>query len=366
MPGVKLKNLTKVFRDKERKVIAVKNLNLEIKNGEFFVLLGPSGCGKTTTLRMIAGLEKPTNGEIYIGNQLVNDIPPADRDIAMVFQSYAIYPHLTVYENIAFPLRVRRRKMSKKEVERRVKEVAKMLQIESLLNAKPSQLSGGQAQRVALARAIVRRPKVFLMDEPLSNLDAKLRVMARAYLKRLQRNLGITTIYVTHDQIEAMTMADRVAVLNAGELQQVGSPEELFEKPANTFVAGFIGSPPMNLIEGLLIEHDGKVFFKNKNLEIAINVNRDIIEKYLNKEVILGIRPENIYLDNKGIPAKVILAEPLGNRYIIHSEIGDNLVIRLEIGKKQYASLGLKDSIKISFDRDKILLFDKHTEKIIL
>lgn len=254
MAGVKLVNVWKQFGE----VTAVKNMNLDIKDGEFMILLGPSGCGKTTTLRMISGLEEPTKGQIYIGDKLVADpekgvfVPPKDRDIAMVFQSYALYPHMTVYDNIAFPLKLR--KVPKQEIDQRVREVAEMLGLTELLKRKPRELSGGQRQRVALGRAIVRKPQVFLMDEPLSNLDAKLRVKMRAELKKLQRQLGVTTIYVTHDQVEAMTMGDRIAVINAGELQQVGSPDEVYDKPANTFVAGFIGSPPMNSMDASITE----------------------------------------------------------------------------------------------------------------
>ncbi|MEM4563275.1 MAG: ABC transporter ATP-binding protein, partial [Thermofilum sp.] len=238
MVTVRLENVSKIFRGG---VEAVRDLNLEVKDGEFMVLLGPSGCGKTTTLLMIAGVYKPSKGYIYFDDKIVNDLEPKDRNIGMVFQSYALYPHMTVYENIAFPLRLK--KLPKEEIDRRVREAASMLRIENLLDRRPSQLSGGQQQRVALARAIVKRPSLFLMDEPLSNLDAKIRVEVRAELKRLQRELGITTIYVTHDQAEAMSLADRIAVMNEGRLQQVGTPDELYYKPANTFVAGFIGAP---------------------------------------------------------------------------------------------------------------------------
>ncbi|WP_297487983.1 ABC transporter ATP-binding protein, partial [Thermococcus sp.] len=292
MAEVQLINVWKVFGG----FTAVKDMNLHVKDREFMILLGPSGCGKTTTLRMIAGLEEPTKGRIYIGDRLVADpekdvfVPPRDRDVAMVFQSYALYPHMSVYDNIAFPLKLR--KVPKSEVDKRVREVAEMLGLSELLNRKPRELSGGQRQRVALGRAIVRKPRVFLMDEPLSNLDAKLRVRMRAELKRLQRQLGVTTVYVTHDQVEAMTMGDRIAVINAGQLQQVGSPEEVYHKPANTFVAGFIGSPPMNFLEGTLTE-DGFVDFGEFRLKLLpdqFEVLRE--ENLIDKTITFGIRPE--------------------------------------------------------------------------
>src|SRR5438128_570951 len=242
MAGVTLCNLTKTFKT----VMAVNNVNLEIRDKEFLVLVGPSGCGKTTALRMVAGLEEATSGEIFIGERLVNDVSPKDRDIAMVFQNYALYPHMTVYKNMAFALELRR--TPREEIKKRVTAVAEMLGLGQLLERKPKQLSGGQRQRVALGRAIVREPKVFLMDEPLSNLDAKLRVQTRAELIKLHRRLGITTIYVTHDQVEAMTMGDRIAIMNDGVLQQVGTPGDIYDHPANLFVAGFIGSPTMNFV----------------------------------------------------------------------------------------------------------------------
>ena len=249
MSKVKVVNLVKKFD----KTVAVDGISFDVKDGEFIVLLGPSGCGKTTTLRCIAGLETPDEGEIYIDDKLVNDLPPKDRDVAMVFQSYALYPHMTVYGNLAFPLKMR--KLPKDEIDKKVKEVAKLLNIDHLLDRKPRQLSGGEMQRVALGRALVRTPRVFLMDEPLSNLDAKLRVYMRAELKKLQRDLKITTIYVTHDQAEAMAMADRIAVMNKGKILQYSEPHDVYEKPANLFVAGFIGSPPMNFIKASIVEN---------------------------------------------------------------------------------------------------------------
>lgn len=284
MARVLLKNVTKKFGN----VIAVNNLNLEIKDGEFMVLLGPSGCGKSTTLRMIAGLETPTEGEIWIGDQLVNDIDPTKRNVAMVFQSYALYPHMTVFGNIEFPLRMAG--VPKQERIKKVKEVAEFLGIADLLDRKPSELSGGQQQRVALARALVREPQVFLLDEPLSNLDAKIRTQMRFELKRLlSYELGITTVYVTHDQVEAMTMADRIAVMNKGILQQVGTSDEIFYKPRNTFVATFVGSPPMNLIEGSVVEKEGKTLFETEYFSLQLPNDVPKAEK-----AILGFRPQHV------------------------------------------------------------------------
>ncbi|MFA4647052.1 ABC transporter ATP-binding protein [Pyrococcus kukulkanii] len=332
MAEVKLVNVWKIFGG----FAAVKDLTLEVRDGEFLVLLGPSGCGKTTTLRMIAGLEEPSKGRIIIGDKVVADaekgvfIPPKERDVAMVFQSYALYPHMTVYDNIAFPLKLR--KLPKQEIDRRVKEVAEMLGLTELLKRKPRELSGGQRQRVALGRAIVRKPKVFLMDEPLSNLDAKLRVKMRAELKKLQRQLGVTTIYVTHDQVEAMTMGDRIAVMNKGVLQQVGTPEEVYEKPKNTFVAGFIGTPPMNFTEGTVRE-DGFIDFGKFKLKLLPDQLEVLQEaNMIGKDVIFGIRAEDIYdamFAQIKIPgenmarAKVDIVENLGGEKVVHLRIGE-------------------------------------------
>jgi len=332
MADVKLVHVWKEFDG----VVAVKDMTLEVKDGEFMILLGPSGCGKTTTLRMIAGLEEPTRGQIYIGDHPVADpekgifVPPKDRDIAMVFQSYALYPHMTVYDNIAFPLKLR--KIPKNEIDQRVKEVAELLGLTELLKRKPRELSGGQRQRVALGRAIIRKPKVFLMDEPLSNLDAKLRVKMRAELKKLQRQLGVTTIYVTHDQVEAMTMGDRIAVINHGILQQVGTPEDVYNKPANTFVAGFIGTPPMNFMEATITEDGFADFgdFRLKLLPDQVEVLRE--GGLIGRDVIFGIRPEDIYdamFAQIKVPgenmtrATVEIIENLGSEKIVHLRVGD-------------------------------------------
>ncbi|AIF69415.1 sugar ABC transporter ATP-binding protein [Palaeococcus pacificus DY20341] len=374
MAEVRLEGVWKIFGD----FAAVKNMNLEIKDGEFIVFLGPSGCGKTTTLRMISGLEEPSKGQIYIGDKLVADpekgvfIPPKDRDIAMVFQSYALYPHMTVYDNIAFPLKLR--KVPKQEIDQRVREVAEMLGLTELLHRKPRELSGGQRQRVALGRAIVRKPQVFLMDEPLSNLDAKLRVKMRAELKKLQKQLGVTTIYVTHDQVEAMTMGDRVAVINAGELQQVGTPDEVYNSPANTFVGGFIGSPPMNFIDASITEDDKGVWvdfgeFKLKLLDGQVEVLRE--QGYIGKEVIFGIRPEDIYdaffaqvkiPGENMVKAFVDIVENLGSEKIVHLRVGDIMFLG-----SFHAESKVREGTEIDvvFDMNKIHIFDKGTKKVV-
>ena len=314
MVNVRLEKVTKRFGD----VIAVNKVSFEVKDKEFFVLLGPSGCGKTTTLRCIAGLEKVDDGDIYIGDEVVNDLPPKDRDVAMVFQTYALYPHMKVYDNIAFPLKMR--KIPKNVIKEKVKRTAELLRIAHLLDRKPAQISGGEAQRVALGRAIVREPKVFLMDEPLSNLDAKLRIYMRAELKRIQKDIGVTTVYVTHDQIEAMTMADKIAIMNFGNLQQVGSPREIYDHPTNMFVAGFIGTPPMNFLDCTLIEKDGSYFLDSGEfiLSISHDIGRIVREKATGSELILGIRPEDISLEKKQtheevIKSEVYITEPLGD-----------------------------------------------------
>jgi multiple sugar transport system ATP-binding protein len=344
MAGVRIKNLVKKFGN----VTAVNNVSLDIEDGEFVVLLGPSGCGKTTILRMIAGLEEPTDGEIYIGDRAVTDVPPKDREIAMVFQNYALYPHMTVRENMAFPLKMR--KMKKEEIEEQVQRVAKMLDIDNLLERKPKELSGGQRQRVALGRAIVRNPKAFLMDEPLSNLDAKLRTYMRAELKKLHERIKVTTVYVTHDQVEAMTMATRIVLLKDGVLQQVGTPFEIYNNPANTFVGGFVGTPPMNFIEGSL---NGKTF-------IAEGFEYDLGIKKTDKEkVILGIRPEDIELTGRdGAEGEVYVIEPLGYEQVVSIKIGNSIVVAKT---KPDIKLNVGDRIKLHFREDKVHLFDGET-----
>jgi len=322
--GVTFEGVAKVYPDGTR---AVDHFSLDIQNGEFMVLVGPSGCGKTTALRMLAGLEEISEGRVLIGDRVVNHVPSRNRDIAMVFQSYALYPHLSVYENIAFGLRVK--KVPKDEIERRVKDASRILDLDAVLQRKPRALSGGQRQRVAMGRAIVRQPQAFLMDEPLSNLDAKLRVRTRAEIAKLQHDLGVTTIYVTHDQVEALTMGDRIAVMKKGELQQVAGSQELYDRPVNLFVAGFIGSPAMNLLEGRLERTDGRFDIHLGSQTIALDDQgieaRPALRAYEGREVILGIRPED--LDDaamaespptRHLTGKVELTEALGSEIMVH------------------------------------------------
>lgn len=355
---VLLKKVTKRFGE----VVAVNRLSLEARDKEFLVLLGPSGCGKTTALRCIAGLETPEEGEIYIGDRLVNDLSPKDRNIAMVFQSYALYPHMTVSKNLAFPLE--NAKVPKGEIDRRVRQVAKLLKIEALLRRKPKQLSGGQQQRVALGRAIVREPHAFLMDEPLSNLDAKLRVYMRAELKKLQKELGVTTIYVTHDQVEAMTMGDKIAILNEGVLQQFDPPSSIYSHPSNIFVAGFIGSPPTNffdcnLMGGVPCTLDAGEFKYPLPEHVA-----EAAKKCTSDMCLLGVRPQDVlvYKDAKGkkdlIKAVLDVIEPLGDVTILDLKVGDYLV-KAVVSPDFEAELG--DELWISFPSDKIHIFDKKT-----
>lgn len=319
MAEVKLVNVSKIYEGGNK---AVHNVNFEIKDKEFVVLVGPSGCGKTTTLRMIAGLEEISEGDLYIDGARVNDISPKDRDIAMVFQNYALYPHMTVFENMAFGLKLR--KFDKKEIEERVKHAASILGISDYLNRKPKALSGGQRQRVAVGRAIVRKPKVFLFDEPLSNLDAKLRVQMRTEISKLHRNLNATMIYVTHDQVEAMTMGDRIVIMKDGFIQQIDSPLNLYNNPVNKFVAGFIGSPAMNFIEGKLTKEE-KIWFMDKTDNIKLEISEIFYEKiipYLDKNIYLGIRPEDITLADDGqfvFESEVV--EPMGNEVFLYFNV---------------------------------------------
>jgi multiple sugar transport system ATP-binding protein len=328
MAAVSFDGVTKTYLDG---TTAVNGLDLEITDSEFMVLVGPSGCGKTTALRMVAGLEDISRGVLKIGERIVNHVPSRDRDIAMVFQSYALYPHLSVYDNIAFGLRIK--KLPKEEIGKRVQNAAKILGLEQFLDRKPRALSGGQRQRVAMGRAIVREPAVFLMDEPLSNLDAKLRVQMRAEIAGLQRDLGVTTVYVTHDQVEAMTMGDKVAVMRKGELQQVADPQTLYDQPVNLFVAGFIGSPSMNMVEATLESRNGGVAAKVGNQSIVIPAEtvsaRPALAKYAGREVVLGIRPEDLEdaALNTNAPAeqrlegKTELTEALGSEIMVHFSI---------------------------------------------
>jgi multiple sugar transport system ATP-binding protein len=358
MASVELKNVTKKF-DKE--VIAVNNADFKIHDKEFVVLVGPSGCGKSTTLRMIAGLEDITSGEIYIDDRLVNNVPPKDRDIAMVFQNYALYPHMTVYQNMAFGLKLR--KFSKTEIDQRVHEAADILEITNLLQRKPKALSGGQRQRVAVGRAIVRKPKVFLFDEPLSNLDAKLRVQMRTEISKLHHRLGATMIYVTHDQMEAMTMGDRIVVMKDGLVQQIDTPLHLYKHPQNKFVAGFIGSPAMNFLSGK-ISLDQGIWFDEGSFRIEIPAKyQSAIEKYANTNIVLGIRPEDIYdqttAQNVSSGAKVKLqtdvVELMGNEIIVYLKTVNHAIIA-RINTDDVPPVGIE--IELIFDTGKIHFFD--------
>jgi multiple sugar transport system ATP-binding protein len=321
---VELVHLSKVY---DNDVVAVRDLNLQIAEGEFVVLVGPSGCGKTTALRMLAGLEEISAGEIRIGGKVVNDLAPRDRDIAMVFQSYALYPHKSVYDNLAFGLRMR--KVPKDEQRRRVEEIARVLGLSDMLNRRPAQLSGGQRQRVAMGRAIVREPKAFLMDEPLSNLDAKLRVQMRAEIARIQQALKVTTVYVTHDQVEAMTMGDRVAVMRDGELQQVDTPQRLYDVPANLFVASFVGSPPMNVFEAAVRSDNGRLLCKVGDSEFELPSDlvgsRPALADYAGRRLVVGIRPEDVReaagWDGARLHGRILLVESLGSELLVHIEI---------------------------------------------
>ncbi|MCL4343518.1 MAG: ABC transporter ATP-binding protein [Nitrososphaerota archaeon] len=339
MPSVRLENVWKNFGSTQ----VLKGIDLEINDGEFMILLGPSGSGKTTALRIVAGLERQDKGHVWIGDKLVDDLTPRERNIAMVFQNYALYPHKTVYENIEMPLKAR--KIDRADIKSRIEEISKTLEISSLLERYPRQLSGGQQQRVALARALVRHPQAFLLDEPLSNLDAKLRVSARSFLKSLQKELGVTTIYVTHDQAEAMAMADRIALISDGIIQQLSGPEDVYFYPKNTFVASFLGSPPINLFSGEL--SGGNLKFLNTNIHIGLS-------EQFNGHVAVGIRPEDISIAKDGIPAKVMVVEPLGHEYIITLKSGNELYKARIFGK---LSISMNDDIYIAFDPGKLLVF---------
>ena len=374
-------SLKGIYKKYSGGVTAVSDFNLEIKDKEFIILVGPSGCGKSTTLRMIAGLEEISEGELYIGDKLVNDVAPKDRDIAMVFQNYALYPHMTVFENMAFGLKLR--KTPKDQIKRRVEEAARILDIAHLLDRKPKALSGGQRQRVALGRAIVREPKVFLLDEPLSNLDAKLRAQMRTELSKLHKKLGTTFIYVTHDQTEAMTMGDRIVVMKDGLIQQVESPQHLYDFPCNMFVAGFIGSPQMNFIESKLVK-EGDTFYvefgsedtkttRGTKYRIPLPESKNAkgaLDAYVDKEVMMGIRPEDVhdeprYLESFGhckIKANIEVTELMGaETYLYFNTEGYNFTARVE--PTSTARPG--DEIDVIIDNTKIHLFDKDTETSI-
>ncbi|OGS17439.1 MAG: glycerol-3-phosphate ABC transporter ATP-binding protein [Elusimicrobia bacterium RIFOXYA2_FULL_50_26] len=366
MARVLLKNVFKKFGDVE----VVKDFNLEVADREFCILVGPSGCGKTTTLRMVAGLEELSAGEIFIGERKVNDLPPKDRDIAMVFQNYALYPHMTVYDNMGFGLKLRG--YSKKEIDVRVKEAAEILNIGHLLDRKPKQLSGGQRQRVAVGRAIVRKPKVFLFDEPLSNLDAKLRVQMRAELKKLHERLQSTIIYVTHDQTEAMTMGDKICIMKDGLIQQVDGPLSLYDKPCNKFVAGFIGSPPMNFFEVEVVKRDEGVYLNEGMFELKLPDSlKEKTAAYAGCKVVLGVRPEDIYdklfyslgpKNGSVFSATVEVVEPLGSEIFLHLNTGNNtLVCKVDAHNQAKSNQVMELVININ----KIHLFDMESNNAL-
>ncbi len=369
MASVKLKN---VYKRYPGGVTAVNDFNMDIEDKEFIILVGPSGCGKTTTLRMIAGLEDISEGELYIGDKLVNDVDPKNRDIAMVFQNYALYPHMTVFENMSFGLRLRR--IPKDEIKRRVHEAAKILDIEHLLDRRPKALSGGQRQRVALGRAIVREPKVFLMDEPLSNLDAKLRVQMRTEINKLHQKLQTTFIYVTHDQTEALTMGTRIVVMKDGYVQQIDTPQALYERPCNMFVAGFIGSPQMNFINAKVDKRGDGIYltFGKDTIKLPEGKAKKLEgTDYVGKEVILGIRPECMHdepafleqMADSVVEARIELTENLGSETYLYMVV-DDVDFTARVNPRTKARSG--DIIKIAFDTNRIHLFDKETEKTIM
>ncbi len=371
MAHIKLENVVKRYGD----VVAVKDFNLEIHDKEFVVFLGPSGCGKTTTLRLIAGLETPEEGDIFIDGQRVNDLSPADRDIAFVFQFYALYPHLNVYDNIAFPLKAV--KVEKSEINTQVRRVAEILQISDMLNRKPSVLSGGEMQRVALGRAMVRQPKVYLLDEPMANLDAKIRVDTRAEIKRLQHEIGATTIFVTHDQVEAMSLADRIAVIHQGVLQQIGTPHKIYNRPESLFVAGFMGMPTMNLLDAELASQDGAPVLRLSHTDVHLPISAErharITSESRENGLVFGVRPEHIRAANqpieRHIPVQVHLIEPLGAVNILdirlgtHSETQDPILLRVRTHPTFRATVG--DTIWLDFDEKEMHLFDRKTERNI-
>lgn len=386
MANVKMRNVNKVYTGsqptgrplwkfwepgaKQRDVHVIKDANLEITDGEFMVLVGPSGCGKSTALRMIAGLEEVSSGEIMIDEKVVNDVSPKDRDIAMVFQNYALYPHMSVYDNMAFGLKLR--KFPKEEIEKRVQDAAELLGITHLLQRKPKELSGGQRQRVAMGRAIVRKPKVYLMDEPLSNLDAKMRVQMRAELQKLHQRLGVTTVYVTHDQTEAMTLGSRIVIMKDGIIQQINTPLHLYEYPANKFVAGFIGSPSMNFINARLKKDEGKLFIVCGDIHIAVpDDKREKLESHTGNDIIFGIRPEDIEdfefareeLKAYRAIATVEVSEPLGSEVLLHVKFGDT-TFSARVDPHTKAKIG--EVITLVLNMNKMHVFDTETEENLI
>ncbi len=365
MATVELKNITKIY---EGSVKAVDSANITINDREFVVLVGPSGCGKTTTLRMVAGLEEISDGELYIDGKLMNDVAPKDRDIAMVFQNYALYPHMTVYDNMAFGLKIR--KYPKRDIDARVHEAAQILDIEELLDRKPKALSGGQRQRVAVGRAIVRKPKVFLFDEPLSNLDAKLRVQMRGELAALHNRLQATMIYVTHDQVEAMTMGDRIVVMRDGVIQQIGTPLGLYNNPVNRFVAGFIGSPPMNIMKVGVKEEGGRLLIDEGTFKVALTGKAaDVLRPYVGKDVFFGIRPEDLlYRETpaaeNNIKAKIEVVEPLGAEIHVYVSTTNHPSITARVAPRFEFHVG--DNANFTPDMGKMHFFDMETEQALM
>lgn len=362
MARVLLKDITKVY---DKSVLAVNKANFEVQDKEFVVLVGPSGCGKSTLLRMIAGLEEITDGALYIGDRMVNNISPKDRDIAMVFQNYALYPHMSVYENMAFGLKLR--KYPKTEIEDRVREAAEILELENLLERKPKALSGGQRQRVAVGRAIVRKPQVFLFDEPLSNLDAKLRVQMRTEISKLHNKLQATMIYVTHDQVEAMTMGTRIVVMRDGNIQQIDSPLTLYDEPANVFVGGFIGSPPMNFISGKIVDDNGLTFAAD-GLKVKLNdAYITALEPYKDKDVVFGVRPEHIHVaaENNGtntFDASVDVVEPMGNEIYLYLKVVERQFVA-RIATRNQPTVGA--TLTFGINMDHVHFFDHKSEEKI-
>jgi multiple sugar transport system ATP-binding protein len=366
MAEVILKNVYKIY---DGGIVAVKDVNLHIKDREFIVLVGPSGCGKSTTLRMIAGLEDISKGVITIGNRVINDVPPKDRDIAMVFQNYALYPHMSVYDNMAFGLKLR--KFKKEDIDKRVKEAADILGLHDYLHRRPKALSGGQRQRVAVGRAIVRKPEAFLFDEPLSNLDAKMRVQMRTEISKLHTRLETTMIYVTHDQIEAMTMGDRIVVMKDGLIQQVDAPLNIYDRPTNVFVAGFIGTPPMNFFRGVILKKDGNLIFKEDTVEIAIqNEWKSAMEPYIDKQVVYGIRPEDMgseQAEKEGkmpiVKAAVEVIEPMGAETFLYLNTGtQSFIARVDAHRKAIVN----EQLSLSIYTPKAHIFDGETEQLIV
>ena len=381
MAQVSLKNIKKVYpvsKDNKHKkredgpnlqiteegVVAVQQFSLDIADREFVVLVGPSGCGKSTTLRMIAGLEEITDGELYIDDKLMNDVAPKDRNIAMVFQNYALYPHMTVYENMAFSLKLK--KCSKEEIDKRVREAAHILNITEYLDRKPKALSGGQRQRVAIGRAIVRNPAVFLMDEPLSNLDAKLRNQMRAELIKLRQRIDTTFIYVTHDQTEAMTLGDRIVIMKDGFIQQVGTPQQVFDHPANLFVAGFIGTPQMNFFDGSLVKRNGRYFIETDGLSVELSEDKQqrlAAKDVAEQQVTVGVRPEHVIIGQSGIPAKVDVSEMMGSSVHLHmSALGGDMIAIVPLnGEAAHYPMGM--DVKLSFGGHVAHVFSKDDSK---